>query len=88
MGYDRYINNKIYLLGCPYGNNVECFPGKISNIKDYEFKHNFNTDDASSGSPIILLSNFTVIGIHKARIIKEKINKEHFLVLFLIKMIA
>ena len=32
---------------------------------NYEFKHNCNTDSGSSGSPILLLSNSTVIGIHK-----------------------
>ena len=79
MGYDRYLNNDIYLLGYPHGKSVECSTGKIANISENELKHNCNTDSGSSGSPIILVSNSTVIGIHKAGIIKEKINIGTFL---------
>ena len=79
MGYNRYLNKNIYLLGYPYGKNVECSPGKITNIINNEFKHNYNTDNGSSGYPIILVSNSTVIGIHKAGIIIEKINIGTFL---------
>ena len=79
MGYYKYINRDIYLLGYPYGKNVECSPGKIKDIINNELKHNCNTDSGSSGSPIILVSNSTVIGIHKAGIIKENINIGTFL---------
>ena len=75
MGYHIYLNVNIYLLGYPYGKSVECSTGKITNIiNNNEFKHNCNTDSGSSGSPILLLSNSTVIGIHKAGIIQENIN--------------
>ena len=79
MGYNRYLNKNIYLLGYPYGKSVECSTGKIKNIINNEFKHNCNTDKGSSGSTIILLSNSTVIGIHKAGIIQENINIGTFL---------
>ena len=79
MGYHKYINRDIYLLGYPYGKNVECSSGKIKDIINNELKHNCNTDSGSSGSPIILVSNSTVIGIHKAGIIKENINIGTFL---------
>jgi len=78
-GYNIYLNSNIYLLGYPYGKNVECSSGKIKDIINIELKHNCNTDIGSSGSPIILVSNSTVIGIHKAGIFKENINIGTFL---------
>ena len=79
MGYNIYLKKDIYLLGYPYGKNVTLSPGYISNIQNHELFHNCSTDFGSSGSPIILSSNFTVIGIHKAGIIKEKTNVGTFL---------
>ena len=78
-GYDIYVNKDIYLLGHPLGKSVECSPGKITSIKNNAFKHNCTTDNGSPGSPIILVFNSTVIGIHKTGIIKEKINIGTFL---------
>ena len=39
--------------------------GKLIEINDYIIKHNVKTDHGSSGSPIILLNDFKIIGIHR-----------------------
>ena len=49
-------------------NNIEFSSGKIKSINDSnknEFIHSIGTSDGSSGSPIILIDNFKVIGIQK-----------------------
>ena len=79
MGYNIYLKKDIYLLGYPYGKDIELSKGQITNIGENEFKHDCSTDNGLSGSPIILSSNNAVIGIHKAGIIKEKINVGTFL---------
>ena len=38
--------------------------GKLIEINDYIIKHNVKTDHGSSGSPIISLNDFRIIGIH------------------------
>ena len=78
-GYNIYWNNNIFILGYPFGKKIECSTGIIKEISKIEFKHNCNTDSGSFGSPIILVSNLSVIGIHKAGIIKENVNMGTFL---------
>ena len=74
-GYQVYLTEDIITLGYPLGKTVECCPGKITDIIDNEFKHNCDTDKGSSGSPIILISNLNVIGIHTKAIF---LNNESF----------
>ena len=38
--------------------------GELIEINDYIIKHNVKTDHGSSGSPIISLNDFRIIGIH------------------------
>lgn len=67
-------------MGYPNGESVKCSPGKIAEIlEDKEFEHNCDTDKGYSGSPIILATNLTVIGIHRGRIIEQQINRGIFL---------
>lgn len=65
--YSQYINKNIYILQHPDGKpTTHVSGGKILNISDgYEIAHNADTDYGSSGSPIILISNNRVIGVHK-----------------------
>ena len=65
------MNNKIFILGYPFGDYVECYPGIITSISDNDFEHNCNTDEGSSDTPIILISNSNVIGIHKGGILER-----------------
>ena len=55
------------MIHYPKGNNVEYSTGKIKNISldNYTLQHFCESDIGSSGSPIINLNNFKVLGIHK-----------------------
>jgi V8-like Glu-specific endopeptidase len=70
-GYDIYLNGKFYLAGYPifksnYKGERHICSGKIVSIANkFEFKHTLDTFSGSSGSPLCLIDNQTVIGIHK-----------------------
>ena len=58
-----YENLSIYILHYP---NKSCVSyGIINNIQSFEIEHKCSTGKGSSGSPIILLNTFKVIGVHK-----------------------
>ena len=70
-GYQFYKDKNFYLAGYPFieGNKRErsISSGKIKAIKtnNIEFIHSLDTRSGSSGSPICLIDNKCVIGIHK-----------------------
>ena len=67
-GYNTYLDKDISILYFSKLNNIEFSSGKIKSINDSnknEFIHSIGTSDGSSGSPIILIDNFKVIGIQK-----------------------
>ena len=81
-GYNQYINTDVFSLQRPLGNDIECASGKIIRIdknNNFEFIHTIDTDKGSSGSPIILIGNSRVIGIHKANVKYYKVNKGTFI---------
>ena len=55
----------IYDIHYPKGGKLSVSYGTLKDITDYEIRHYCNTDNGSSGSPIITLSGNKVIGIHK-----------------------
>ena len=59
-----YSKHSIYIINYPKGLNVEVSYGILSSIKDNEIFHNCCTEKGSSGSPILSLNNFKVLGIH------------------------
>ena len=61
---DIYENESIYLLNYPRGEEVFASYGLLTKIKENEIIHKCNTDTGSSGSPILLLKNNKVIGLH------------------------
>ena len=64
---NSYLQNTVYLLHYPKGSNAELSVGKIKNIAGdtYKINHYCETQEGSSGSPIINLVNLKVIGVHK-----------------------
>ena len=62
-----YNNKSVCIIHYENGENAKCSIGKLGNIDNdsYTIKHQCKTSKGSSGSPIINLSNFKVIGIHK-----------------------
>ena len=59
-----YSKHSIYIINYPKGLNVEVSYGILSIIKDTEITHNCCTEKGSSGSPILSLNDFKVLGIH------------------------
>lgn len=76
--FKDYLEKDIYLAGYPADNNVNgervVCSGKITEIKNFEFSHSLDSKSGSSGSPICLINNTKVIGIHKSGIKEYKIN--------------
>jgi V8-like Glu-specific endopeptidase len=71
--YDNYLGKDVFILHHPLYRDLECNSGKIltfrEDVYDYEFHHNLDTDEGSSGAPILLFENNNegpkVIGVHK-----------------------
>ena len=67
--YKKIYNGKsVYLLHYPHGNLSEYSSGIIKGFlidNNFTFKHFWQTQSGSSGSPIINLINHKVIGVHK-----------------------
>ena len=61
---NTFIKKSIYILHYPNGKNMNVSFGLISNIKEDKINHLCNTENGSSGSPILSLDTFNVIGIH------------------------
>ena len=66
-GFDYYLNKDVFLLQHPLAENMHISNGKILSLKGVEFEHNAITYKGSSGSPVILIENKRVIGIHKKK---------------------
>ena len=59
-----YKKKSIYILHYINGNNINVSYGLSDEIVDKEIHHICNTEEGSSGSPILSLDSFNVIGIH------------------------
>ena len=73
-GYKEYIGKNVFILQHMKGDDTQCSIGKIIGTKNFEFEHNVDTDLGSSGSPVILIENLNVIGIHKGGSKNRKVN--------------
>ena len=87
-GFNFYLNCDFYLAGYPSVDDVykqfkgerHLSSGKILQVFNYfEFNHSLDTRCGSSGSPICLISNQGVIGIHKSGIKSNFINQGTFI---------
>ena len=77
-----YVNNSIYLLQYPKGKKLGVSYGILKEIYEdqkYNFNHLCCTEEGSSGSPIINLTNNKVIGIHKEADKNNNYNRGLFL---------
>ena len=60
-----YRDQSVYILQYPNGKNSYVSYGLLNINHKYNIMHKCNTDDDSSGSPILNLQNNKLIGIHK-----------------------
>ena len=65
--YDIYKQKSVYVIHYPNGQKMTYSPGaiKVVSLNNYIIHHYCSTETGSSGSPIINLFNYKVIGIHK-----------------------
>ena len=79
-----YKKKSIYILHYPKGDNAQVSYGLLKEKENNELNHYCSTETGSSGSPILSLKSFKVIGIHygasifefnKGTFIKYVINK-------------
>ena len=65
--YNIYKQKSVYLIHYPNGKKMEYSPGTIKNIilDNYNIQHLCSSEYGSSGGPIINLSNYKIIGVHK-----------------------
>ena len=66
--YNIYKQKSVYLIHYPNGKKMEYSPGTIKNIilDNYNIQHLCSSEYGSSGGPIINLSNYKIIGVHKS----------------------
>ena len=72
-------NKEVFTFQHPLGKNLTVANGKIIKILGSQFVHNIDIDVGSSGSPIFLISNTKVIGIHKSGHLKKLENYGTFI---------
>jgi len=65
-------NVDILILQYPKGNEISLSSGKIKCILGNEIYHTATTVEGSSGSPIILRDNYSIIGLHFGAKISQK----------------
>ena len=82
------INKEIVILQHPEGEELHLSSGTIENIfsTKYEFEHTLDTSSGSSGSPVILIENLKVIGIHKKGMIDSENKKGTFIYIIIEKI--
>jgi hypothetical protein len=62
----NYINQDICILQIPQKEGISFSQGEIKFIKKENIFYLVSANNGSGGSPILLLNNFKIIGIHKA----------------------
>ena len=80
-----YNNESIYLLHHPGVKDIFVSYGKLLDINNKKIIHNCNIKEGSSGSPILLLNNHKLIGIHCSSLNHQKYNKGILLIYSLIE---
>ena len=64
---NSYKEEQIYILQYPKGEKASYSVGRVKSILDFNIEYYCYTDFGSSGSPILLLSKFKVIAVHKKK---------------------
>lgn len=77
--YEDYLNKDIFIMHHPKGDDLECNSGKIVMVQEpnnYEFQHTLDTEEGSSGSPILMFEDEIpkVIGMHTSACLENENN--------------
>ena len=82
----NYLDESIYILNYLKSNDIYVSYGKLININNNDLYHNCNIKGESSGSPILLLNNQKLIGIHCNSSKHNKFNKGTLLIYSIIEL--
>ena len=82
----NYLDESIYILNYQKSNDIYVSYGKLININNNDIFHNCNIKGESSGSPILLLNNQKLIGIHCSSSKHNKFNKGKTLIYSIIEL--
>ena len=81
-----YINESIYLLNCHKNKEIFVSYGNLQDINNENIFHNCNVKEDSLGSPILLLNNQKLLGIHSGISKQNKYNKGILLIYSIIEI--
>ena len=82
----NYLDDSIYLLNYHKDKDIYVSYGKLLEINNNEIIHNTNIKGESSGSPILLINNQKLIGIHCSSSKQNKYNKGALLIYSIIEL--
>ena len=77
--YEEYKNEKFVIIQYPKGKDISSDEGFIENITNNNITYFISTKSSSSGSPIILIKNLKVIGIHCGQKNNQNLNGGKFI---------
>ena len=69
-----YRRKSVYVLHYPKSRIIQVSYGLSQGLQGYKTAYFCSTEDGSSGSPILSLNNFKVIGIHDGNVTDSKLN--------------
>ena len=76
----RYSNESIYIINYPEDKEVVVSYGQPPHLNNSEIMHKCSTKEGSSGSPILLINNQKLIGIHYGAAKTNEYNKGSLLI--------
>ena len=79
-----YLDESIYSLNYSKGRDLFVSYGKLLYINNSNITHNCNIKEGSSGSPILLINNQKIIGIHFGNSKQYKYNKGRLLIYYML----
>ena len=72
-----YVNEKIVILQYPQSQNLKISDGTIKSKNGNKILYDVGTEGGSSGSPLILLDNLKIIGLHQGSIYSKEEKKKN-----------
>ena len=82
---DKYSNESIYIINYPKDKDIVVSYGKSPLLNNSEIQHYCSTEPGSSGSPILLINNQKLIGIHYGSSEHFEFNKGKLLIYSIIE---
>ena len=80
-----YCNKSIYILNYPERNDIVVSYGQPPKLTDTEISHRCSTEKGSSGSPILLIENQKLIGVHCGSYRMRPLNKGRLIIYSIIE---